>query len=396
MKSCIAVPEILLPKEGVDMGKWAVIACDQHTSDPAYWEQLEKEVADSPSTLRVTLPEIYLERPDCEQRIADICATLGRYMAEGLFRKLPRGFVLVTRKTLLSAPRTGLVLAVDLEEYSFLPDSKALIRASEATILERIPPRLKIRERVGVEFPHILLLYNDPQDTVLGPLKNASLPVLYDFTLNMGGGSVCGKFVSQTEEVIERFGALVRDGLLFMVGDGNHSLATAKASWDKIKETLSEEERKAHPARFALCEAVNLYDEGLGVEAIHRVVKGIDVQAFVKEFCTQGEGHGTLYVGGEGKEISLPASVPQAVDEVDKQIAAFLKKHGGSVDYIHGEDALRQMTAEHSDRVGIALAKMEKSEMFAYVAQNGNLPRKTFSLGESEEKRYYIEGKEIR
>lgn len=396
MKSCIAVPEILLPRDHTEMEKWAVIACDQHTSDPAYWEELEKKIAGSPSTLYLTLPEIYLDHPDCERRIRDICSTLRSYLEKGLFTKLPRGFILVTRKTNVSAPRTGIVLAVDLEEYSFLPGSKTLIRASEATILERIPPRLKIREKVSVEFPHIMLLYNDPQDTVFGPLKRGALPVLYDFTLNMGGGSVCGKFVSNTQEVIDRFNSLIKDGLLFMVGDGNHSLATAKASWEKIKASLSEEEQATHPARFALCEAVNLYDEGLNVEAIHRVVKGVDVQTFLKEFKTEGTGQGTLYIGGKGKKISLPASVPHAVEEVDLQIAAFLKKHGGSVDYIHGESALCKLTAEHEEDVGIALPKMDKSEMFAYVAQNGSLPRKTFSLGESEEKRYYIEGKEIR
>lgn len=396
MKSCIAVPEILLPRDHTEMEKWAVIACDQHTSDPAYWEELEKKIAGSPSTLYLTLPEIYLDHPDCERRIRDICATLHSYLEKGLFTKLPRGFILVTRKTNVSAPRTGIVLAVDLEEYSFLPGSKTMIRASEATILERIPPRLKIREKVSVEFPHIMLLYNDPQDTVLGPLKREALPVLYDFTLNMGGGSVCGKFVSNTQEVIDRFTSLIKDGLLFMVGDGNHSLATAKASWEKIKASLSEEEQATHPARFALCEAVNLYDEGLNVEAIHRVVKGVDAQTFLKEFKTEGAGQGTLYIGGKGKKISLPASVPHAVEEVDLQIAAFLKKHGGSVDYIHGESALCKLTAEHAEDVGIALPKMDKSEMFAYVAQNGSLPRKTFSLGESEEKRYYIEGKEIR
>lgn len=397
MKSCIAVPEIILPAEGIDPSKWAVIACDQHTSDPAYWEELEAFVGNSPSTLRLTLPEIYLSSPDCDARIANICEEMSRYRREGLLRKLPKGFVLVTRKTPYSSPRTGLVLSVDLEEYSYLPDSKTRIRASEATILERIPPRLKIREKVELEFPHIMLLYNDPPDTVLGPLKNADLPVLYDFSLNMGGGSVCGRFVSETQEVISRFEALVKDGLLFMVGDGNHSLATAKAAWEKIKPTLSASERETHPARYALCEAVNLYDEGIRFEAIHRLVKGVDAQEFARSFrTTGGTGRGTMYIGGEGQEIPLPASVPLAVAETDCAIAAYLEVRGGSVDYIHGEDALRKQTQEHADYVGIALPKMQKSEMFAYVAAHGCLPRKTFSMGESEEKRYYIEGKEIR
>ena len=397
MKSCIAVPEIILPAEGIDPAKWAVIACDQHTSDPAYWEELEAFVGDAPSALRLTLPEIYLSSPDCGERIQRICAEMQRYRREGLFRKLPQGFILVTRKTPFSSPRTGIVLSVDLEEYSYLPDSKTRIRASEATILDRIPPRLKIREKVDLEFPHIMLLYNDPQDTVLGSLKGADLPVLYDFTLNMGGGSVCGKLISQTQEIISRFEALVRDGLLFMVGDGNHSLATAKAAWEKIKPTLSASERENHPARYALCEAVNLYDEGIQFEAIHRVVKGVDAQEFARSFSTTGGiGAGKIYIGGEGREISLPTSVPMAVAETDTAIAAYLEERGGCVDYIHGEEALCKLTRDHADCVGIALPKMKKSEMFTYVASYGCLPRKTFSMGESEEKRYYIEGKEIR
>ena len=393
---CVHIPEILLPREGVDMEKWAVIACDQHTSDPVYWEKLEELIKDAPSTLRVTLPEIYLSG-DCSGRVAQVAETMKRYRAGGVFRKLPAGFVLVERDTPFSPTRCGIVIAVDLEKYSYEIGARAEIKATEATILERIPPRLKIREKVELEFPHIMLLYNDPLDIVLGPLKNADLPVLYDFSLNMGGGSVCGRFVSQTQEVISRFEALVKDGLLFMVGDGNHSLATAKAAWEKIKPTLSASERETHPARYALCEAVNLYDEGIRFEAIHRLVKGVDAQEFARSFrTTGGTGRGTMYIGGEGQEIPLPASVPLAVAETDCAIAAYLEVRGGSVDYIHGEDALRKLTQEHADYVGIALPKMQKSEMFAYVAAHGCLPRKTFSMGESEEKRYYIEGKEIR
>ena len=397
MKSCVAVPEILLPRAGTDMHAWAVIACDQHTSDSVYWSELEKTVGEKPSTLRLTLPEIYLDKADCAERIGNIAKTMREYRNGGVFRKLPKGFVLVRRKTPYSPVRTGIVLAVDLEEYSYEKQSNASIRATEATILERIPPRLKIRECAELEFPHIMLLYDDPQDVVLGELKGRTdLETLYDFELNMGGGHVCGQFVSEYEEVIRRFESLKKDGLLFMVGDGNHSLASAKALWEKIKADLPASEQETHPARYALCEAVNLYDEGIRFEAIHRLVKGVDTADFIKSFSGTGKGNGAFYVSGKKQSISLPKEAADAVRAVDSYIMEYVSKKGGSVDYIHGEQALAQLTRENPDYVGISLPKMDKGELFGQVQRFGSLPRKTFSMGESEEKRYYIEGKEIR
>lgn len=237
-RHCIAAPEVLLPAAGVDLYRWAVIACDQHTSDAAYWRQLEALVGDAPSTLRLTLPEIYLEE-DCAARVEEIARTMRAYRDAGVFRKLEPGFILVERKTQTAPLRTGVVIAVDLEAYSFEKKSSALIRATEATIVERIPPRLKIREAAVMEFPHVMLLYDDPADSVLGPWKGAPLEVLYDTELNMGGGHVTGKRLPDTAAVISAFEKLEKGGMLFMVGDGNHSLATAKAAWDKIKGTLS-------------------------------------------------------------------------------------------------------------------------------------------------------------
>lgn len=397
MNSCIVAPEILLPRVGTDMHAWAVIACDQHTSDSAYWSELEKIVGDKPSTLRLTLPEIYLDKPDCSDRIESISKTMHAYKAKGIFRKLPKGFVLVRRKTPYSPMRTGIVLAVDLEDYSYEKQSRAAIRATEATILERIPPRLKIRECAELEFPHIMLLYDDPQDLVLGNLKRRTdLETLYDFELNMRGGHISGQFVPEHEDVIKRFESLRKDGLLFMVGDGNHSLASAKALWEKIKADLSESEKDVHPARYALCEAVNLYDEGIRFEAIHRLVKGVDAADFINRFMESGKGNGVLYAGGKKQSISLPEEAADAVRMVDSYISEYLTKRGGSVDYIHGEEALAQLTRENPDYVGICLPKMDKGQLFGQVLRFGSLPRKTFSMGESEEKRYYIEGKEIR
>ena len=395
-RHCIAAPEVLLPAAGVDLYRWAVIACDQHTSDAAYWRQLEALVGDAPSTLRLTLPEIYLEE-DCAARVEEIARTMRAYRDAGVFRKLEPGFILVERKTQTAPLRTGVVIAVDLEAYSFEKKSNALIRATEATIVERIPPRLKIREAAVMEFPHVMLLYDDPADSVLGPWKGAPLEVLYDTELNMGGGHVTGKRLPDTAAVVSAFEKLEKGGMLFMVGDGNHSLATAKAAWDKIKGTLPEEEQEAHPARFALCEAVNIHDAGIRFEAIHRLIKGVDAEDLSRAFAAyaKGEGSAALYAGGRGTSVRVPAAAAEAVAETDRIIAAYIAEHGGSVDYVHGEEALRALTAENAGYVGIALPAMDKSELFDQVLRGGSLPRKTFSMGESEEKRYYMEGKEI-
>ena len=392
---CIAIPRIILPVPSVDMQAWAVIACDQHTSDAAYWEALEQFVGDKPSTLRLTLPEIYLTG-DIGEKLAGISASMEEYKREGIFRTLPPGFILTERKTPVSPLRRGVVLAIDLEAYSYEKRSSALIRATEATITERIPPRLKIRENASLEFPHIMLLYDDPEDTVLGPYRNdAALETVYDFDLNMGGGHICGKFLQNVGPMLDAFGALVRDNLLFMVGDGNHSLATAKAAWEKIKPQLSAEERETHPARFALCEAVNLYDEGIRFEAIHRIVKNVDAQKFAEGFLqNSGNCNCSLYIGGKRLPCKLGSDAPGAVAAADEYIARYIGQNGGEVDYIHGEDDLRRLTEEPSS-VGIALPKMDKADLFPMVKKYGSLPRKTFSMGESEEKRYYIEGRVI-
>ena len=396
---CVSVPEILLPQATADMSKWAVIACDQHTSDPAYWQELEEYVKDAPSALRLTLPEIYLS-DDCFDRIVAIARSMRAYREKGIFRKLDKGFVLVERSTPFSPARFGLVLAVDLEAYSYEAGAKAQIKATEATIVERIPPRLKIRESASIEFPHVMLLYDDREDSVLGALKarRDSLEKLYDFDLNMGGGHIKGYFVPESDarSAAQAFSALAdEDGVVFMVGDGNHSLATAKASWEKIKAGLSEEEQKDHPARFALAEAVNIYDDGIFFEAIHRVVKGVDPEKFAAGILPEKEGEAFLVIGGKKRACSFGKDVAGAVKKADAYIAAYTKANGGEADYIHGEEEIVRITEEQKDSVGILLPKMDKSELFATVKKHGCLPRKTFSMGESAEKRYYIEGKEI-
>lgn len=393
---CVKVPKILLPKEGTDMEKWAVIACDQHTSDTAYWQKLEELVGDAPSTLRLTLPEIYLSG-DCTARIAAIGEKMDEYARKGVFRRLGEGFVLVERDTPYSPTRFGLVISVDLEAYSYEVGAKAQIKATEATIVERIPPRMRIRAGASLEFPHVMLLYDDREDSVLKDVKarRGGLAKLYDFDLNMGGGHIRGYFVPDTQGIVAAFAALAdEDGLIFMVGDGNHSLATAKASWDKIKANLSEEEKRDHPARYALVEAVNLYDGGIRFEAIHRIVKGVAPEKFSAGFPREGEGEAFLVVGGQKIACPLGTDAAAAVEKADRYIARYLAENGGEVDYIHGAEEVERLSRQEGC-VCVLLPKMDKSALFAAVKRHGCLPRKTFSMGESAEKRYYIEGKEI-
>lgn len=391
----IKIPQILLPKDA-DMRLWSVNACDQFTSDKKYWEELDGLVGANPSALRLIFPEIYL-KDNPEKRIADINAKMREYLGGGVFKTVEGGFILVERTT-QSGTRTGIVLAIDLEDYDFKAGSKALIRSTEATILERIPPRVKIRENAPLELPHIMLLYDDPANAVLGAVKRGEK--LYDFEMNMGGGHVVGTFVKNAEEVTDAFYALA-DGdkygngekLLFAVGDGNHSLATAKTCWENIKKTLSPEEAENHPARFALVEAVNIYDPALTFEPIHRLVKTDAAEKFVRGYKPKGGKKAYIAVDGKVTEAPFSDDVPQGIRELDGYISEFLKENGGEVDYIHGEEELKKFSAQG---VGVILPAIEKSDFFHLIVTGGNLPRKTFSMGEGNEKRYYIEAKLIK
>lgn len=378
------------------MHAWAVNACDQFTSDNKYWEEVESLVGDKPSTLRLIYPEIYL-KDNPEKRIKDINANMHSYLSNGVFKELKDGFILVERTT-QSGTRTGIVLSIDLEAYDFKVGSKALIRSTEATILERIPPRVKIRENAPVELPHVMLLYNDKQNAVLSKVKRGE--VLYDFDLNMGGGHAKGTYIDNSDEIIEEFYSLMEntdygngEKLLFAVGDGNHSLATAKTCWENIKKGLTEEEQKTHPARFALCEAVNIYDKALFFEPIHRLVKTDRAEEFIKGYNPQGDKTAYTVVNGQKTKVQFNADVPQGIRELDSYITKFIEQNGGEVDYIHGDE---EVTAFSSMGIGVILPAIGKDDFFRLIVTGGNLPRKTFSMGEGNEKRYYIEAKAIR
>ena len=293
----VGVPKILLTKDGINLNKWAVVACDQFTSEPEYWHEVEKYVGESPSTLKITLPEIYLESEDKSERIAKTVTEMKKYLDEETLEEKFEGFVLVDRKTKNAESRKGLVVALDLEKYEYMKGSKTLIRATEGTVESRIPPRLEIRKNALIELPHIMVLIDDPNKTVIEPLFEENLKKIYDIKLMMEGGQIRGWQISE-EKLIEKIGdalekLISEDGFLFAMGDGNHSLATAKTHWNNIKNTLSESEKGTHPARFALVELVNVHDDGLEFEPIHRVLFGVDKEKLVN------------YLRGEGKEIEM-------------------------------------------------------------------------------------------
>ncbi len=391
-RDVINVPEILLPKNA-DMSAWAVIACDQYTSDEEYWSNLRKFIGGKPSAYNVIFPEIYL-KDNPERRISDINSAMQNYLESGFFKTVNGGFILVERTT-DSGMRTGIMLAVDLEKYSFEKGAKTLIRSTEATILDRLPPRIKIRQNAPIELPHIMLLYDDPRFKVLNAVKRGE--VLYDFTLNMNGGKVKGTYVGNTDDVLDAFSSLLEsqgdDKLLFAAGDGNHSLATAKKCWEALKPTLTKEEQLTHPARFALCEVVNIYDKALYFHPIHRFVKTDEPYAFVNDWPLKGKGKAYAVVNGISKAMPFPENVPEGIRLLDEYISQFISQNGGEVDYIHGDGELKALTVNGA---GVIVPAIGKGDFFRLIKEGGNLPRKTFSMGEGNEKRYYIEAKRIK
>ncbi len=406
MQTGIVATNILLPKTE-DFKAWACIACDQFTSEKEYWEELAKAVAGKRTTLDLTLPEIYLE-DNPENRISKINKNIKNYLSDGVFRALEKGFVLTIRKTPYVERRIGLVGAIDLEKYEYSAKSDSLIRATEGTIEERIPPRLKIRKDADVEFPHVMVLFDDEKRQITEPLyeNRTSFEKLYDFDLNMNGGHIEGYFISDYNGIIDKFNALLEkdrltkkygreDKFQFAVGDGNHSLATAKTHWENVKKNLTEKDKESHPARYALVEFVNIYDEGIYFEPIFRYVYGIDKQKFLKGLKTVDGGVMRVYADGKLDMQNTANALPEGIRAVDAYIKQFISENGGAVDYVHGESNLFKLVDDAKDAVGILFEKLDKGDLFKYVSKNGAFPRKTFSMGEGVEKRYYLEGRRI-
>lgn len=412
----VTTGEWLLPGPGVDNTAWACVACDQFTSQREYWEQAARRVGEKPSTLKLILPESYLE--EAGERIPKIHEEMRRYLAQGLLEgKAAHGFILTVRRT-QSGSRAGLVALMDLEGYDYRPGSGSLIRATEGTILERIPPRLGVRRGAALEMSHVLMLLDDPQGTVVEPLlaKRQALELLYDFPLMMDGGHVTGYAVTGAGDIQGVYDALgllkaALEGekpLLYAVGDGNHSLAAAKAYWEELKPGLTPRQQEDHPARFALVELENIHDSALRFEPIHRLVTGYPPQALLADWQAYAQERGMRLLedggnqeilcvfGGRERRVSIAGS-PQmlAVGTLQVFLDAWLQEHPqAALDYIHGEEALRSLSAGR-DAMGFLLPKPDKHSLFATVQQEGALPRKTFSMGEAWEKRYYLETRRL-
>lgn len=430
----VLIPEVLLPKAGVDLRKWAVIAVDQFTSQPEYWEQVEKIIGDAPSTFQITLPEIYLEKPGEAEHIQAIQKNMREYLDAGILE--PREGLIYVERTAAGKTRKGLVMCLDLERYDYTKGSSSLIRATEGTIVDRLPPRMKIRTGAPLELPHILVLIDDPAHTVIEPVgaSKHKLEKLYDFDLMLDSGHLLGYSVNDPaleSAVIEALRSLAnpevfaakygvgidKPVLLFAMGDGNHSLATAKAVWERMKPDVG----MNHPARYALIELENVHDDGLEFEPIHRVLFGLKTDIYAALESAFGESYSytpaasaeemvkTVNAGnpdrqlmgfiGGGKGFGVVGIANPGTNLAVGTIQAFLDpflKQGNAekIDYVHGEDVAVRL-GQQPGNVGIYVSGMEKGDLFKTVILDGALPRKTFSMGEAREKRFYMEARKI-
>lgn len=408
---------ILLPDFSVTDGeKWAVIACDQYTSEPDYWQGVADAAGDAPSTLSLILPELYLNDSRA-QRVAEINRRMREYLAAGIFREHNASMIYLERSCRNGAVRRGLVGAIDLEDYSYAPDAKTLIRATEGTVISRIPPRVEVRRDAELELPHVMLLCDDAERTVIEPLTECKdkLAKAYQFPLMMGGGSVEAYFLSQEEikRVQNAIGALAAKGgdqpFLFAVGDGNHSLASAKAHYENIKKELGADKAADHPARYALVELVNIHDHSLEFEPIYRVAFGADsslieaLRAYADKCaadpaCADYPSQEVLCLIGEEKckVVFAHGAHSLTVGTLQAFLDEYCRAHAEiELDYIHGTDSLRALSKKEN-AVGFMFDGMEKSDLFPSVDRDGPLPRKTFSMGEAWDKRYYLEARRIK
>lgn len=409
MKACFRSADILLPKKGTDMKTWSVVACDQYTSEEDYWHDVENIVGKKPSTLNIIYPEVYLGKDD--GRIQTIQQTMSSYVDKGILEEsIKDGFVLVEREC-ASGTRLGLVGMIDLEAYDFTPGTSAPIRATEGTIQSRIPPRLAIREGALLECPHVMVLIDDKKHQLIEPLVDIKkyFECVYDTDLMKNGGHVRGYAIRNefALAVNDKLTLMEREsnGFFLAVGDGNHSLATAKACWEKIKSHLSQEEKENHPARYAMVELVNLHSPALIFEPIHRVLFNIDFQDMISSFkdylqqenITYTDGHDIIFIDSSNdihmKLQNTNDRLP--VDILQKFLDNYLQQHQDSdIDYVHGQDAVEKLACMNSN-CGILLGAIDKNTLFPAISAGGVLPRKTFSMGEAYEKRYYMECRQI-
>lgn len=399
--------DILLP-ERADMHRWSVIACDQFTSDAAYWCAVQDTVGDAPSTLRLMLPEFYLGKCDEAAATRAIQQTMHAYLDGGVFRTVPHSLVLVQRTLPSGAVRCGIVGALDLEAYDYAPDSVTPIRATEGTVASRLPARVRIRAAAALEMPHIMVFYTDPEDAICREAETLAGDTLYDFDLMAGGGHICGRRVAG--DAADRLAATLcatgvgTDGehpMRFAIADGNHSLAAARQCWLEKKKTLTPEQAAVDPARYALVELVNLHSPAVTFEPIHRVLFETDAAHWLdaaEHALAAADGRGyavTLLAGAQHRDIfARGSSLGEAIAALDAFCASYMQAHGGRIDYIHGDDEAVDLAAGDGC-CGILMPRMEKEELFTSVLRSGPFPKKSFSIGLGADKRYYLECRKL-
>lgn len=395
--------DILIPKENADLYKYACVACDQFTGDKEYWAQVEALSGNAFSTYNLTFPEIYLGKDD-EKRISAINKTMEEYLRKNMFREIKNSVIYIERTLNNGKVRKGLVLACDLEAYEYKKGTRSLIRPTEGTIEDRLPPRVKIRENAPMELPHIMLLINDEKKALIEGISEKDITPLYETELMQSGGYLKGFRLSEekAQEIIDLLHTVdCKKGdnvIRVAVGDGNHSLATAKKCWEDIKPTLTEEERLTHPARFALCEVVNLHSEALEFEPIHRILYNVDADKFLAVLNANKDENGqkiTVITKNSVKDFNILPSHCLTVGSIQNIIDAYLEENGGEVDYIHEPEQVEK-NAQADNAVGILIPGLDKADLFPAVLENGALPRKTFSMGMGIDKRYYFEARKIK
>lgn len=421
MSTAFKPANILVPNEKNDMSSWSVVACDQYTSEPEYWEDVKEIVGDKVSSLNMILPEVYLESDDIDSKITNIHSTMNEYLSSDVFEEYKDSYIYIERTQSDGKIRKGLVGMIDLEEYDYSKGSTSSVRATEATVVERIPPRIKVRRGASLELPHIMILIDDENKTVVEPVgeDKDSMKKLYDFCLMKNGGNIKGYLVNENKKdeidaaltalgdsktFNKKYGLSDAPVLLYAMGDGNHSLATAKAYYEELKVQNPNKDLTSHPARYALVEIVNLHSEALQFEAIHRIVTEVNCENLLEVLkeklalsdTDNGLGQSFTYVcKGEKKTVFVGNKLSNlTVGSLQTVLDEYIKANGGKVDYIHGINVLENL-AQADNSIGFILPDMLKSELFPTVIKDGALPRKTFSMGHAEDKRFYIECRKI-
>ena len=402
----VKIPKILLPKKNIDYSKWSCIACDQFSSQPKYWAVLADIVGDSPSALNLILPEAHLNC-DTTKKVTQINKNMQTYLDNNLFEEI-QAVILVERTLNNGKVRLGLMIEIDLEQYDYSDKNNAYIKATEKTVTERLPARIDIRKNACLEMPHIMMLLDDKNGEIIENLYNSrqDMQTLYDFDLNMNGGHLKGYKVSDSKILVDQLNNIAKNNgnnegnIAFIIGDGNHSLATAKECWNLIKQNLSEQEKETHPARYSLVELVNIYDQSLEFEPIHRLLIGAD-KSFIDCMAEsmpkyENMSHITTVYNKKNYSIAVSQNPSDAIKDIQDFIDKYKNTHCGiEEDYIHGDNALIELAAKHN-AVGILMPIISKNGLFDYCLRRGALPRKSFSMGNAEDKRYYLESKKIK